>query len=118
MAGESVSNLTDRTEAAAGPYATGHRLARSFRIQPGLPVVLGYQAPIDLRIDGAFSELHSAPAYWLSPDVGIRRTKASPRFLTGSNAVWGHRPEGILPALARIGSPEFRVPSSRVSRTL
>jgi len=66
---EGVSNFADRTETVPGPYSplTGHRIARSFRVSPGLAVPpLTYQAPSDLRIDGGFSERHSAPAYWLS----------------------------------------------------
>lgn len=76
VAGEKVSNLPDRTEAAGGPYSPTHgggnfyRIARSFRAIPGASFpALAYRAPVDLRLDGAYSERHSAPAYWLSPSI-------------------------------------------------
>jgi len=76
VAGESVANLPDRTETLAGPYSptmgggNQYRLARSFRLKPGASFPpLSDRAPLDLRIDGAYSERHSAPAYWLSQSL-------------------------------------------------
>ncbi|MBI2900285.1 MAG: hypothetical protein HYY17_08870 [Planctomycetes bacterium] len=103
VAGESVANLPDRTEAGAGPYgASGvHRLARSFRLTVGASLPdLKLRAPLDLRIDGAYSERHSAPAYWLSPKVlgaetgtmqGVLAMWVKPSFLpetSGKPRIW------------------------------
>lgn len=74
---EKVSNFPDALPGAAdtpypGPYgpASGpgnvHRLARSFRLSAGgTSAALKPFAPSDLRIDGAYSERHAAPAYYL-----------------------------------------------------
>src|SRR6185503_1788219 len=51
-----------------GPYDPTkgtHRLARSFRRGAGPVAALAPYAPSDLRIDGAYAERHSAPAYFL-----------------------------------------------------
>ena len=77
VSGEYVSNLPDKTESLAGPYdptmggGNTYRLARSFRMNAGQTTspALNYRAPLDLRIDGGYSERHSAAAYWLSKQV-------------------------------------------------
>lgn len=83
-AGEMVENHPDPSENYGGPYDPvhgipgRHRLARSFRLPapvggsetttvPALPVLFKY-APEDLRIDGAYVERHSSPAWWISKE--------------------------------------------------
>ncbi len=83
--GESTDNFPDPGEIRPGPYApthgpTGrHRLARSFRLPAGggtsaLPALAPY-APLDLRIDGGYSERHAAPAWWASPASFVANAK-------------------------------------------
>jgi hypothetical protein len=67
---DEVSNYPDVVAGAplayGGPYDPtkgNHRLARSFRISGGVAPSLTPYAPSDLRIDGAYAERHSAPAY-------------------------------------------------------
>jgi hypothetical protein len=69
--------LPDGTNSSySGPYspATGpgnvHRLARSFRVIPGITTSLGGFAPSDLRLDGGYSERHAAPAYYACTKSG------------------------------------------------
>jgi hypothetical protein len=78
QSGEHVSNFPDPGETQGGPYdpahgpAGRHRLARSFRLPPPgsptqvLPSLFRY-APLDLRVDGGYSERHASPAWWISP---------------------------------------------------
>ncbi len=79
IAGEHVENANDPVPAGLepGPYTplsnggNRHRLARSFRIPvpaPGMtatPPVLDPMAPLDLRLDGVYTERHCALGYWL-----------------------------------------------------
>ncbi|MDP6957536.1 MAG: hypothetical protein QF645_01855 [Planctomycetota bacterium] len=90
--GEYVENVPDRTESMGGPYgpttsgANTYRLARSFRMKEGQSTApaLNYRAPLDLRIDGAYSERNSAPAYWLSKQVFGNNIASS----QGAIAMW------------------------------
>lgn len=69
---EQVANYPDAVGggplAYPGPYDPtkgNHRLAKSFRLNGGVVPSLAPFAPSDLRIDGAYAERHSAPAYAL-----------------------------------------------------
>jgi hypothetical protein len=74
LSNEWVENAPDPGEELSGPYgpSTGeflrYRLARSFRRPPPGETFAGLtaRAPADLRVDGAYSERHAAPAYLLS----------------------------------------------------
>jgi hypothetical protein len=83
LPGETVKNYPDALPDGsdipyAGPYAPPsgpgnvHRLARSFRIESDSPAetmpepALKPYAPSDLRVDGGYTERHSAPAYFTS----------------------------------------------------
>lgn len=66
-----VHNYPSQVNGAPLPYGRpndptkgAHRLARSFRINGGPPPALAPAAPSDLRVDGAYAERNSAPAYY------------------------------------------------------
>ncbi|MBI3854430.1 MAG: putative Ig domain-containing protein, partial [Planctomycetes bacterium] len=74
LADEQVVNYPDRLPNGpilpyGGPYDPtkgNHRLAKSFRLGGGPPPTLTPYVPSDLRLDGMYSERHSAPAYFVT----------------------------------------------------
>ncbi|MHC4607805.1 MAG: hypothetical protein ACYTAF_12900, partial [Planctomycetota bacterium] len=115
---ESVFNHPDRTETIQGPYvptmdSTGrYRLAKSFRIDDqgypeleGNTVTLEYYAPLDLRMDGVYSERNSGWAYWLSDDCFIPSIQDN----EGVFAVW--LKPSFFPELA--GKPRILMTADR-----
>jgi hypothetical protein len=85
------ANVEDRGEPLKPPYSPvdsarapspdgpRYRIARSFR-PPGTPAPSA-GAPVDLRVDGAYVERHSAFGYWIDEDVSFN-------FNEGSLAFW------------------------------
>lgn len=98
----------DGSERVVGPYSvsespgitpwaadtTGlreYRIARSFRAAIGVAGTVTGQffAPSDLRLDGAYSERHSAPVWWPG-SVGTYQSNANSNIYTryGAASVW------------------------------
>src|SRR5262249_26925184 len=108
---ETVTNFPDRLPgggdvAYPGPYDPSrgdHRLARSFRLVPGTtPPPLAPFAPSDLRIDGGYSERHSAPAYYLSLNGDFLWPDPSGTDWSGAVGFW------VKPSFAPELSGKFR----------
>ena len=112
--GEYVANLPDRTETLAGPYSPTmgggnvYRLARSFRMNTGSTTgpALNYRAPLDLRIDGGYSERNSASAYWLSQQA----IGSSIGVSQGAIAMW--MKPNYFPGMS--GKPRMKVSMDRL----
>jgi hypothetical protein len=89
LSGEGVENFAAPGESAPRPYmpSARHRLARDFEVGRE-PPALSARAPVDLRLDGIYSERHSAPAWWLSRAVWPDPVRGGRVRLNGAAAYW------------------------------